>query len=229
MKYILIIAIVLFSHYSFSQTNTKILIVPLKKEMIEVDKHTQKLLNYNNVVLDTLKNKIINFSALKLKTQFPMFSFINLDSIIGYKWLADSLNSNKQWNTFQLKKIKDSNGLEKMILLNDDDPKLKYYGRELEENEIKTFNELIQKYDFKYIFFINRFETCTPKPFDRKTYMCLHLEIYDQKMNKIFGDKSDSSRKIYKKMYYHVFSDYYIPDAIESFYKAVVKPFIAGE
>ena len=104
MKHILIIAIVLFSHYSFSQTSTKILIVPLKKDTIEVDKHTQNLLNYNNVVLDTLKNEIINVSALKLKTQFPMFSFINLDSIIGYNWLADSLNSNKQWNTFQLKK-----------------------------------------------------------------------------------------------------------------------------
>jgi hypothetical protein len=229
MKHILIIAIVLVSHYSFSQTSTKILIVPLKKDMIEVDKHTQNLLNYNNVVLDTLKNEIINVSALKLKTQFPMFSFINLDSIIEYDWLADSLNSNKQWNTFQLKKIKDSNGLEKMILLHDENPKLKYYGRNLEENEIKTFNELIEKYDFKYIFFINRFETYTPKPFDRKTYMCLHLEIYDQKMNKIFGDKSDGSKKFFKTMYYHVFSDYYIPDAIECFYKDVVMPFIAEE
>jgi hypothetical protein len=48
-------------------------------------------------------------------------------------------------------------------------------------------------------------------------------------MNKIFGDKSDGSKKFFKTMYYHVFSDYYIPDAIECFYKDVVMPFIAEE
>jgi hypothetical protein len=173
------------------------------------------MLNYNKVPLDSVKKIVQHLSIEQLKVQFPKSFFINLQSNKDYKYLIDSLDVLCQWNTFQIKKIKDSEGINKILLANDENPQSKYYGRIINEKDIIIFKTLIQKYKFKYIFFINKFETIGTSS---NTHFCLHFEIYDNTMNKIFGGKSYFSTKISGTMYYSVFY-FFIRKTFDEFFE----------
>lgn len=213
---------ILFSTNCFSQIDTTVLIVPMKSGFVEFDHSVVKMLNYNNVQIDSVKKNVQNLSIGRLKVQFPHFSFINLQDNIDFRYLIDSLNVLCQWNSFQIKKISDSKGVDKIFLVNDERPQFKYYGRIIKEKDIVIFRALIQKYSFKYIFFINKFETITRRPFSSKTFFCLHFEIYDQTLDKIFGGKSYWSAQISRTMYSNVFS-YFTRKAFDDFYELIKK------
>ena len=180
------------------------------------------MINYNKVKIRLSKKKYSNLSIDRLKVQFSRFTFINLQNIVDYKYLLDSLDVLCQWNSFQIKKINESKGIDKILLTNNEKPESKYYGRIIAEKDIITFQTLIKKYNFKYIFFINKFETITRRPFSTTTYFCLHFEIYDTTMNKIYGGKSYWNTKISKTMFYNVFY-YFVRNTVDDFYKQIKK------
>lgn len=211
---------ILFSLNCFSQIDTNILIVPMNSGFVQFDKPVTKMLNYNKVKIDSIKNDITKLSIDRLKVQFPHFSFINLRNNNDFRYFIDTLNVLYQWDSFQIKNIVDSWGVSKIFMVNDNRPKFKYYGRIINDKDVAVFRALIQKYNFQYIFFINKFETITRRPFSSKTYFCLHFEIYDQKFNKVFGGKSYWSAQISRTMYSSVFS-YFTRDAFDDFYKQI--------
>jgi len=204
---------ILISINCYSQNDGTILIVPMKSNLIEFDNHVVRMLNYNRLNIDSLKKTVLNLSISQLKISFPGYTFINLQSDTSYAYLIDSLKVFCQWNSFQIKKILDSKGLEKIILSNDEDPKLKYYGHVIKERDLVAFRILIKKYNCKYILFINKFETWT----NGNTNLSLHLEIYDQTMNKIYGSKNNWNTKISRTMYGNLFN-YYLKSSIEEHY-----------
>lgn len=126
-KNINIIFLFLFSFNCFSQIDTTILIVPMKNDFIKFDYSVVKMLNYNNVPVDSIKKNIQNLSIGRLKVQFPNFIFNNLQDNVDSRYLIDSLNVLCQWNSFQIKKISSSKRVDKVFLINDERPQFKYY------------------------------------------------------------------------------------------------------
>lgn len=219
MKYFIRLFFVIISIGCYAQTPPAVLIVPMNNNMITIDNQVAKMLKYNKTSTDSVKKNIQNVTINRLLAQFPDYSFINLQNS-NFPFLIDSLDVLCQWNSFQFKKITDSKGLERINLVNNQNPQLKYYGRVISDKYLENFRTLIQKYNLKYIFFINKFETFTRRPFEATTYLCLHFEIYDNSLNKVFGSKSYYPVKITKTMYSRVF-DYFVSNAINDFYGGI--------
>lgn len=218
MKILIQLFLILFSIHCQSQSSKNILIVPMKNDMILFNNHAIRMINYNKVNIDSAKKDVRELSIDRLKYQFPGFSFTNIESLPDYSDLHDSIDIYNQWNSFQIKKINDSKGVQRVLLENDHDSRLKYFGRIISKENLEVFKKLEREHHFKYIFFINKFETISRKG----TMLCLHLEIYDENFNKIFGGKSYYSNKIKLTMYYDVFK-YYFQNALDEFYEEVGK------
>jgi hypothetical protein len=218
MKYFIVIFSLILSAKCLSQTDTTVLIVPLISENISIDRHVDKILQFNNVQGDSLKKYIQQLTADRLKNTFPGFSFINLQSIKEYKYLADSITISELWCSSQYRKINESLGLKKIFSYNENRTKFKYYGRSLRSDYTLILKALLIKYKLKYIFFINKFEVGTRSPFSNQTYFCLHFEIYDKTLNRIYGGKSFFKAETTKKMFYNAFC-IYLRKAIDEFYK----------
>jgi hypothetical protein len=216
MRKLIKIFLILFSTNCISQSDTKVLIVPLKNDMITLNSQVIRMINYNNVKIDSVKKLVQDLSIDRLNSQFPNYTFTNIASLPDYYYLLDSLDIFNQWNSFQIKKINESKGINRVLLENDQDQQLKYFGRIISKGNIEVYKKLQREHNFKYIFFINKFETISRNG----TSICLHFEIYDENLNKVFGGKSYYSNKITRTMYYDVFK-YFIQNALDDFYTKV--------
>lgn len=188
----------------YSQNEGKILLVPMKTKSVEFNKNVVKMLKHNHLNIDSLKSSIVNSTINKLTNNFPKYTFDDLQSDSSYSYLVNNADVLSQWNSIYLKRISGSKGFEKVFLTNNEDAKLKYYGRNISENDSVVYSTLIKKHNYKYIWFINKFETIKRG----KSYFCLHIEIYDSGMNKIYGSKNYRSVDIYSEMYLNVFNHY---------------------
>lgn len=220
MKYYILLIIILINTTCVAQKDTLVLIVPMKNNMIQLDNVVTRMLKYNKVSEDSTRAAIQNLSVNRLITQFSNYSFSNLQNDADFRFLLDSVVVLDQWNSFHVKKITESKGIEKIKEVNDFDPQSKYYGRVLNDNEIAAYKEIQKKEKFTFICFINKFETISRRPFSRITYICLHFEIYDQNFDKIYGGKTYWPIEITKTMYYSVFT-YSIQKAFDDFYHKI--------
>ena len=222
MKYILLSAFFLISSICFSQNESTILVIPMNQNCIKLDRKTEKMLNYHNVNIDSVKKVLLNLSFNQLKLNFPDYSLLQLVNNKLYSETSDSLNILYQWDSFQLEKIKNSKGFQKIMLNNEERLPYKYYGRAISTNDMEELRKLQLQYKFMYVFIINKFETITKRPFADKTILCLHVEIFNNKLQKIFGTKSIWKCSITTKMYSSVFL-YYVQKAFNEYYLLIKK------
>lgn len=189
--------------FCLSQTNVRILLVPLNEKNIYIDSRIKKLLKNNSVSLDSAKNYILSLSLLKLKSRFPDYEFILTDSSASYKALTDSLQLSLQWNIARHNKIKNGSKFDKLLAANESDPENEYYGCIMSNERLKTLKDIMQKSDIKYALYINKFET-KPYALSTRTAFVLHIEIFNADAKKIAGDKFSWPTPLSKKLPYGV-------------------------
>lgn len=174
-----------------------------------------KMLERNKVSEDSAKFYIQSTANSKLKENF--WNCISPESNTRYKALRDSLGVSSQWNSFQIKKIKESKGLEKIILSNDDNEQNRYYGRAMNKRWLDTLTILIKESKAKHVICLNKFEVKDKRDFTNDAAFILHLEVYDENATKIFGGKFMSRHSLSQHTSYSLFP-YLIRNAIDDFY-----------
>lgn len=187
---------------------TRVLVLPLTDTNIVFGKPVEKMLVYNDENFDRLKRGIADRCLNRISYHFPEFEITNILDLPNYANLMDSLGLVKQWHTFHISKIDSAKGLEKVLLLNENDFKSKYYGRIMSDTVKQMLKNLMEEEQFDYVIAINRFETHTMKPFSNETEITIHFEIYDADLLKLIGNRVFVKRKIKKKMYVGAFIIY---------------------
>jgi len=218
MKLIKLFTIILLftAHFCFAQSRGSILVVPVRSDMVVFDNHVRRMLYYNKTPEDSVRENIRKLILSRLILKFPEYRFINIDTT-KYGYLKDSLKTIKLVDTLAVNISGEKRGFKIPVLESSTNPQFFYYSRILSEESILIFEALMKNYKCKYMLLINAFQATTPMPFDRKTYLYLHIEIYDTNLRKIYGSKSMWCDRIRKKMFSIVFP-YFAKNAIDDLY-----------
>ena len=187
--------------------------------MIFFDHRVEKMLEHNNAIIDSVKTEIYDLSLHRLLRGFPGYSFTNINDT-KYKFLRDSLKSQELIDSSRVIAAAKKRGFMTPVLKNSEDPRFRYFSRILTDQSRLIFKALMKNNNCKYLFLINAFEATTPLPFDRKTYLYLHVEIYDYNLNRIYGSKGYWTDGITRKMYSIVFN-YFVKNAIDDLYSRI--------
>ena len=78
-----------------------------------------------------------------------------------------------------------------------------YYSCDLNRDGLELLKQSITASRCNYILFINKFEIINPN-----SAFSLHVEIMDNTLNRIYGNKNEEQRGISKTMYYDVLKFY---------------------
>lgn len=221
MKNLLIVLFFVFNFSSALPQNQRILIIEMDKKQVEFDRQITKMIVYNKVNLDSAKKMVCNMSLKRLKSALNNYSIIEAKDLPNSSELFDSVQFYQKWNSFYLKEINDSKGLEKIILENDNSKTHDYTGRFLSDKEIIKLKKFTEENKLTHVIFLNKFET-KKKFLSTKKKLILNYEIYNSNFTKIYGGKSTAIYDVSTKMYYKVL-EYYLRQALDEFYKDVKK------
>lgn len=192
-----------------SQPPINVILLPLKNNEVYLDTYIKKTIQNHQMPTDSLRKMIVNTANTSLRKQIQGVNFIQLSDLPEYAYLNDSLHVLEQWNTFS---INTSNSQASSSA------KTSYWGRVVNENYKSQLIQAMQKYNSNYILLLNRFETISPRPFNKKTYLSLHFEVYDSTFTKIIGNKSHYSNMLGKKTYIDVIK-FYAQNSIREAYE----------
>lgn len=199
----------------FAQKIDSIIYFPLETSDIEMRGRVLKMLKRNNVSEDSVKTYIVSSSTGKLKENFR--NCITLKNNPQYKFLRDSLGILSQWSSFHIKKIEESKGFEKIVLANDESEQNRYYGHTTNKQWLDTLRSLMKKNTSNYTICLNKFEITNSSFATNDACFILHVEVYDENTNKVFGGKFSSEHSLSKYTSYSLFP-YVIRNTIDDFY-----------
>ena len=186
----------------------KLLIIPISKSNIRLSSLTEKNIAYNNISPDSLNNFILKTIDAELKEIFKDYTLRYFDEYNSAPTLTDSAYHLKLWSCFyfegadsSMRNIKNSKG-ESMDSYHNN-----YYGCDLNTYGIEIIKQAITSSKCDYVLFINKFEIINPN-----SLFCLHVEVMDKNLNRIYGSKNELKKDISKTMYPDVLK-YYIQQA----------------
>ena len=191
--------------FLFAQEQKKtLLIVPLSKNNIRLNSLAERNIKYNNMNHDSVISYIISTVNSELQNVFKNYSIRYLKEFNSKGNFPDSLYNLKLFNCFyydskdsSLKNIK-YNSISLESYHNN------YYGCDLNPEGLEILTNAVTSSKCDYIVFINKFEIIHPN-----SAFSLHIEIFDNALNRIYGNKNEMKRDISKTMYSDVLK-YYI-------------------
>jgi len=198
-----------------SQQSMNVLVLPLKNNRVVLDTYIKKTIQKHQMLPDSISKMIVNTANTSLRKQIQGVNFIQLSELPEFAFLNDSLHVFEQWNTFT---INTSNAK------TTSSAKTNYWGRVVNENYKLQLIQAMEKHNCQYILLLNRFETASPRPFNKKSYLSLHFEVYDSTFTKIIGNKSNYSNMLGKKTYIDVIK-FYAQNSIREAYVMLEKVF----
>jgi hypothetical protein len=188
----------------FAQEQKKtLLIVPLSKNNVWINSVTGKSIKYNNISRDSLADYIIHTTNSELQNIFKDYSLKYLSEFSSSEELPDSMYKLKLFNCFYFDSKDSSLKNIRNKPYSMDSYHNNYYGIELNHDGLKLLKQSITASKCDYILFINKFEIINPN-----SAFCMHVEIMDNALNRIYGNKNEQQKDVSKTMYYDVLKFY---------------------
>jgi hypothetical protein len=204
--------------FLFAQEQKKtLLVIPLSKNNIRLNSLAERNIKYNNISPDSLVSYIVNTVNSESENVFKNYSIKYLKEITSTEVFPDSLYHLKLFNCFyydpkdsSLKNIK-YNSISLESYHNN------YYGCELNRDGLELLKSAITPAKCDYILFINKFEIINPN-----SGFSLHVEIWDNALSRIYGNKNEMKKDISKTMYSDVLK-YFIRSSCNGMLKKAEK------
>lgn len=196
--------------FLFAQEQKKILLVsPLSKNNIRLSSLAERNIKYNNISHDSLINFILTAANSELENIFQDYSVRYLKEFTSSEEFPDSLYSLKLFNCFYYDSKDSSLKNIKYKSFSLESYHNNYYGCDLNDAGLEILKSAISSSRCDYILFINKFEIINPN-----SSFSLHVEILDNALNRIYGNKNEMQKDISKTMYSDVLK-YYIKSACD--------------
>lgn len=187
-----------------AQAKPKILLLPVNDSMIFFQSSVMKIATYNGISNDSLKKFVQKNSLNRFISNFDEFNVRTISDFANSQFSLNIAQDYKQWNSFKIKYSSDSYG--NIIFNPENEPGSRhvYWGRIFTEEQKEVLKALIEKEKIDYIFCITKFEASTPFPFNWNTHFSVHVEIFNNQFQKIYGSKSFLEERLGKKVYMDV-------------------------
>lgn len=214
-KIFLIIIIFPFVLVGQEQQKT-LLIVPPSKNSIRFSSLTERNIKYNSINRDSIIEFIVSTINSEVKVVLKKYSLKYLKEFTSSDAMPDTSYELKLWNCFyyntndsSLNSIKNNRAVTMNSYHNN------YYGSNLNQYGLEILKKTVTLSKCDYILFINKFEIINPN-----SYFSLHVEVLDNSLNRIYGNKNEIKREISKTMYSDVLR-YYIRASCEEMLEKV--------
>ncbi len=194
-----IVILMLSSFHAFSHAQLKIGVVPVSIENISLNARINHVLENNGVDKDSLKKSINASLVADIKKKLPGDSITSLN--LDWRFV-DTLRYTR--TTVSQRKIDTSDWWPATVEINRESKVYKYRGIRFNDHSKHLLKRWFKESGNDYIVFINRFEAQKKALFSPYTRFTLHFEVYDRNVNKVYGGKSELSKRIKKSVYLKV-------------------------
>lgn len=185
---------------SFSQAN--IAIISFTESEYKISKKVKKYLHRNQIHNDSIKTALNTFIIKEFEREKIKANHIQLNQNSVF---TDTLIKR---NTTRYKYNVQNTDFIKFVYSEISPPKIKYYSKKMNvESEQFLCGLIINEY-YDYIVVLNRLKIYRKNWFSKKYAFQLHLEVFDNNLNVVLGEKIQIERKIFKKLYPSAFNQY---------------------
>lgn len=203
------------SGFVFSQEK-KILLLPLSKKMIELDRGTREMFKYNKMNLDSVNTKISELVTERFIRNFNEYKIENIYDKPELKYLNDSLVFFQKWNSFRVQEFENSGKLGKTVISNVPNENKNYIGRYIAQKFEDSIKNIVLKNNYINIVLINKLEVKNQLNSNKK--IIIHFEFYDKNAKRVYGGKQSTTISITKRTYGNVFF-YFLKNCLDSHFQ----------
>lgn len=205
LKFSACLAFLSIANFCIAQTPINILVVPLELEQVDLNRHISKVLHYSGVLSADAKREIIEQSIAQLVSALPFETHHLIPADDELLLLLDSSAFFLEWKYF----YRDTQNGRTKILHEDYVPQgadhNAHFGWRLSPEAKRALQQRVNDSKASYVLFINKITSETKVPFSNKTEISIHLELRDQNLDKVFGDKASWKSHLSKLMDYGAF------------------------
>jgi hypothetical protein len=203
------------AEFVFSQEK-KILLLPLPKNMIELDRGTREMFKYNKMNLDSVNIKISELVTERFIRNFNEYKIENIYDKPELKYLNDSLVFFQKWNSFRVQEFENSGKLGKMVISNVPNENKDYIGRYIAQKFEDSIKNIVLKNNYINFVLINKLEVKNQLNSNKK--IIIHFEFYDKNAKRVYGGKHSTTISITKRTYGNVFF-YFLKNCLDSHFQ----------
>lgn len=217
-KFLRVLLFLLVPVSLLAQQPKVLLITPFSVSQLEY-RPVRKILKKNNVTVDSLINHI-NTKYISSLTHLMSETEVMMADTHLIHLLNDSSEIEEMFTSSHLEKINEAKGFKKLQRFNQNENDVRYYGRHVRESVKYIVQQELIKNKVDYFVVLNKIALTG----NSKTGFAVHFEIYDQQLNRVYGNKFYQFMSTSNKMYFSTFL-YYLDYSLEGFVKRLVNTF----